>query len=168
MTLGLDCNGALYPQSQIEDYRLRGRELENYNVLDFFVDTYEEDIHTSKCDINEESDAGVIELRGRPSQPQAMYSKEHPRRTWRQRVIRGNHHRTLPNVVGRWSPRRDPSHPQYPYYCKSMLMLLKLWRRVEDLKRKQQTWTEAFEEFADSAPARLKRIMSGSNTSYCC
>jgi hypothetical protein len=42
-----------------------------------------------------------------------------------------------------------------------MLMLLKPWRFVDDLKNANETWMQAFERFADAAPARIKRIMSG-------
>ena len=140
---------------------MRGQSLENYNVLDYFVETYEEDIHTSKRHGSADSDATAIELRGRPSQPRVTYSQTHPRHDRKQRVIRADNHRTLPNIVGRWFPRRDPALPQYPYYCASMLMLLKPWRTIQDLRGVDQTWTEAFEDFVETAPARIKRIISG-------
>ena len=42
-----------------------------------------------------------------------------------------------------------------------MLMLLKPWRTVEDLRGPEQSWIEAFENFAETAPARIQRIISG-------
>ena len=63
-TLALDCKGVLYPQSQTEDYRLRGVELENYNVLDFFVDTYEEATRTRNNKPGRDAEHDAVELRG--------------------------------------------------------------------------------------------------------
>ena len=49
---------------------------------------------------------------------------------------------------------------QYEYYCASMLMLLKPWRSIDDLKSQHHTWQAAFEDFINNAPACLKRIIS--------
>ena len=135
-------------------------------MLDYFVETYEADM--TKNDMEEWSLTGTntVELRGRPSQPRVHYLNSHPRQARKVRVIRGDHHRTLPNIVGRWFPRRDPTSDQYPYYCASMLMLLKPWRSLRDLRRPDETWTQALERFYDAAPARSKRIISGMETIY--
>jgi hypothetical protein len=42
-TLSVNADGRLYGQSQVEDYVGRGKELENFNVLDYFIETYEID-----------------------------------------------------------------------------------------------------------------------------
>jgi hypothetical protein len=39
-------------------------------------------------------------------------------------------------------------------------MLLKPWRRLEDLKLESQTWTEAFESFLDTSSTYMKRMVS--------
>ena len=44
MMLGVNSEGALCAQSQVEDYICRGDALEQYNLLDYFVDTYEDDL----------------------------------------------------------------------------------------------------------------------------
>ncbi|KAJ3912168.1 hypothetical protein F5877DRAFT_85107 [Lentinula edodes] len=45
ISLELDSDGKIYSKSQVTDYRCHGTGLEKYHVLDFFVDTWENDIH---------------------------------------------------------------------------------------------------------------------------
>ncbi|KAM6499892.1 hypothetical protein JOM56_005400, partial [Amanita muscaria] len=67
----------------------------------------------------------------------------------------------LPNIVGRYFPRRDDP-TIYPFYCACMLILLKPWRDLrEDLKESTQTWPEAFQLFMLTAPDRIRYILSG-------
>ena len=76
-------------------------------------------------------------------------------------VIRGPGHNNLPNFIGQYFPPRDDPD-QYPFYCASMLMLLRPWRNIEmDLKKATQSWEAAFEEFLETAPANTKDILSG-------
>lgn len=42
--LDLNSTGQLFAKSQVTDYMCREDGLTNYNMLNFFVDTYEEDI----------------------------------------------------------------------------------------------------------------------------
>ena len=44
MYIGLGSEGDLHIQSQVEDYILQGHGLEAWNVLDFFIGTYEEEV----------------------------------------------------------------------------------------------------------------------------
>ena len=159
-TLAVDSGGVLYAQSQTDDYRFRGHELEAFNVLEFFVDTYEDNLCKTAGD-HSNSRPNHTELRGRPAHARVLYLPSHPQHKKKQRVIRPDHHRHLPNIVGRWFPKRDPTLPQYPYYCASMLMLLKPWRSLDDLKLPGQSWVQAFEIFYERAPAAFKRIISG-------
>ena len=52
VTLELDDNGHIFVRSQAMDYQLRGTEIEHMNLMEFFVDTYEEDVK-SKDNKNE-------------------------------------------------------------------------------------------------------------------
>ena len=168
-TLRLDGDGVIYADSQVQDYCLRGAELENYNVLDYFVDTYEEDRKKINVDRQSVGDNRAIELRGRPSQPRSEYGPSHPRYARKVRVVRADSHRTLPNIVGRWFPKRDPALSQHSYYCASMLILLKPWRSLRDLKAPGESWTQAFDNFSKGASARTTRIMSGTpHVTYIC
>ncbi|KIL56470.1 hypothetical protein M378DRAFT_47378, partial [Amanita muscaria Koide BX008] len=67
----------------------------------------------------------------------------------------------LPNIVGRYFPRRDDPLI-YPFYCACMLMLLKPWRDLHtDLKPPSQSWIDCFHLFLEAAPERVKYILSG-------
>ena len=159
-TVAVDSRGVLYAQSQTDDYRYRGTELEAYNVLEFFVDMYEDNLPKVSGE-RRDSRPHHTKLRGRPAHARVPYLPSHPQHQKKQRVVRPHHHRILPNIVGRWFPKRDPTLPQHAYYCASMLMLLKPWRSLDDLKPHGQTWVQAFDDFYEQAPAAFKRVMSG-------
>lgn len=92
MTLELDHSGRLYTQNQVTDYVLRGDALENYSVLDFFMDTYE-----STMDEVEEkrvSAPGVQHVRGRPRHERVRYQTAHPKSGQKVRIIRREGHNT--------------------------------------------------------------------------
>lgn len=148
------------------DYQLRGEALGVKNVIDFFVDSYEEPVNKYKKsqrneDDNADSDAHRRPRGSRRLHERVKYLAEHPSYNTMHRVVRPAGHNTLPNFIGRYFPRRDDPDIQ-PFYCASMLALLKPWRHLEtDLKKPTETWTEAFEVFMSTAPKRVKDILSG-------
>ena len=148
----------------MNDYCARGSELDGYNVLEFFVNTYEEEISTSVESM--EIDESVEEMnvgrstrrKGRPRHDRVSYQSNHPKYGHLQRVIRANGHNNLPNFIGQYFPRRNEPET-YDFYCASMLMLLKPWRVLErDLKSCDQTWADAFDGFVESSEAKSRRI----------
>ena len=152
--------GQLIPKSQVVDYQYRGTELEDYNVLDFFVDTYETEI--TKAD--RERDLSEDDARrgpGRPRNPRARYLTMHPKSGTVHRVTRSQGHCNLPNFLGRWFPRND-DETIYNFYCACMLTLLKPWRDLAtDLKSSSESWAAAFETFRTSATPRVRHALSG-------
>ena len=147
-------------KSQVVDYQYRGVELENYSVLDFFVDMYETDI--TKADRQAELfDEDAPHGPGRPRNPRVRYLTSHPKSGSVHRVIRSPGHRNLPNFLGRWFPRND-NETIHDFYCACMLVLLKPWRDLTvDLKKPTESWTVAFEAFYTSAAPKARRAMSG-------
>lgn len=147
-------------KSQVVDYQHRGVELEDYSVLDFFMDTYETEV--TKADreaesFNEDARRGP----GRPRNTRVRYLTGHPKSATVHRVIRSPGHRNLPNFLGRWFPRNDDEEI-FDFYCACMLTLLKPWRNLEnDLKHPTESWATAFETFCHSAAPRAKRALSG-------
>ena len=140
----------------------RGIDLEDYNVIDFFVNTYE--VPLKKEDIQSETQShnnrGYQKF-GRPCHTRVPYLRSHVKSQTRQRVIRGSGHNNLPNFIGRYFPPRDDPN-QFPFYCASMLMLLKPWRKIEtDLKQPTQNWEAALAKFLETAPANINDILSG-------
>ena len=147
-------------KSQVVDYQHRGTELENCNVLDFFVDSYEADI--TKADhqaelFEEDAPRGP----GRPRNPRVRYLTSHPKSGSVHRIIRSPGHRNLPNFLGRWFPRND-DEAIHDFYCACMLALFKPWRELtSDLKQPTESWAVAFGAFYASATLKVRRALSG-------
>jgi hypothetical protein len=158
----------------VTDYRLRGDALDHYNIIEFFIDSYESKISSDtryktsnttrshQNDNDELSDLSRVPRRpGRPCHERVPYLSDHPKSKIAHRILRGKPHCTLPNFIGQYFPRRDDPD-QYDFYCASMLMLLKPWRSIErDLKLPSQTWASAFETFLSTASQRNQHIVSG-------
>ena len=160
ITLDLSSSGRVIVKSQVVSYRLRGSELQHYNLVDFFMDTYETEI--TKSD-REQDLSGEDNHRGsgRPRNKCVRYLSDHPKAGSVHRIIRSHGHRNLPNFIGRWFPRNDDPE-LFDYYAASMLLLLKPWRDLRtDLKFPNETWTHAFETFRATAPDRALRMLSG-------
>ena len=159
ITLELSNSGRLTVKSQVIDYQHRGAELEDYNILDFFVETYETEI--TRADRKADSFEDDYRGRGRPRNTRVQYLVGHPKSGSVHRVIRSSGHRNLPNFVGKWFPRNDDEQ-FHDFYCASMLTLLKPWRNLEtDLKAPTESWVAAFDTFRASATPRVKRALSG-------
>lgn len=159
VTIVVDDNSQLAIQCQVTDYRLRGEELSNYNVIRFFSDTYEESMRRTN---RRHAAATAQSVRGRPANQRVAYLAPHPQSSTVCRVIRSPHHNTLPNFVGKYFPRRDDPDPAVrAFYSASMLLLLKPWRHVRDLKTSNETWEEALERFLRTeASDDTRRILS--------
>jgi len=128
--------------------------LENWNVLDFLVETYEEDMGRR---------ASVPSRWGRHRNERFPYQEGHWKTSKKTRVKRADGHRNLPNIIGQWFPRRDDEN-SYGYYCACMLLLLKPWRDVKtDLKLNNQSWDEAFHQFVANHTKRekIEFVLSG-------
>lgn len=165
--LDLNSTGQLFAKSQVTDYMCREDGLTNYNMLNFFVDTYEEDIphYTRHSDGSSNSknsdDDRATAPRGWPCHDRFPYLSMHPKAKQKQRVKRYWGHRNLSNFVGWYFPQRD--NPEiYLFYCVCMLVLLKPWHNLQhDLKSPEQTWPAAFEQFLGHANEWIKFILSG-------
>jgi hypothetical protein len=140
--------GQIFAKSQVADYIHRGTALEDYNILEFFVNTYDKIIKKSET-----------LARGAPNYVPYMSNYHKNKQCFR--VIRRAGHRNLPNFVGRFFPHNDdPS--TYEFYCASMLTLLKPWRHLDaDLKPTDATWNQIFQSFLTSASDVVLHIISG-------
>ena len=150
----------MFAKSQATDYQHRGTELEDYNLVDFFTETYETEI--TKADREAElASEDAYRGPGRPRNTRVRYLATHPKSASVHRVLRSPKHRNLPNFLGRWFPRNDDPDT-YDFYCACMLVLLKPWRDLAtDLKSQEEAWTSAFEAFRVSASPKVRRILSG-------
>ena len=161
ITLDVSSSGRMFAKSQVADYQHRGTELQDYNLVDFFTDTYEAEITTADRQAELVVSEDVHRGPGRPRNPRVRYLTTHPKSASVHRVIRSPRHRNLPNFLGKWFPRNDDPEI-YEFYCACMLVLLKPWRDLTaDLKSHTETWTSAFKEFRTSASLKVQRMLSG-------
>ncbi|KAF8529413.1 hypothetical protein JB92DRAFT_2633518, partial [Gautieria morchelliformis] len=73
----------------------------------------------------------------------------------------------LPNIIGRYFPRRDDAEVE-DFYCASMLALLKPWRSLHSLKSNLITWWQAFDTFHEAALERMRDIIANIQYNYDC
>jgi hypothetical protein len=170
--VGLD--GKLQVQNDVNDYQLRGVELENYSYLDFRIQTYETkrtSRNHAERDDDDERDEEHVDLpqthRGRPANLRSNYLEDHPKHETHCRVVRCKGHNTLPSIVGPFFPRRD-NPEQRQYYCASMLALLSPWRQLDELKAEESTWEELFKEFVAGASQETINVLEGIQYHYDC
>ena len=162
-------------KSQVEDYAHRGLGLSPFSVLHFTVNTYEDYISIEQqmddiegpdmeadevIDFHEETERLRSSRRGRRKNDRWRYLASHSRSRSVQRVVRSVRHNTLPSIVGPFFPRSDDEQT-YSFYCACMLMLLKPWRKLRDLKNDEQTWEDAFSEMKTNASQFTLRVLSG-------
>jgi len=72
--------------------------------------------------------------------------------------IRRPSKKIVPVPVGLSIPRRDKKD-SYARYCRLMLIFFKPWREALDLKSKEQSWEDAYNDFLSSCPLRFKKII---------
>ena len=162
MTIEFNNQGQLYARSQVTDYRLWGKEHRGLNVMEFFRDTYEEEVKKTVPATNNQDEDGndVYRKPGRPQHKRTQYMEGHPKKGRIQHVTQGKPHRTLPYFVGLPLPRRD-DEKTHEKYCATMLMLLKPWRDIQiDLKGNSETWKEALEDFVSQEGKQMVRKLS--------
>ena len=160
VTLDVSSSGRVFAKSQVTDYQHCGTELQSFNLVDFFTETYETEI--TKADREAElAREDAYRGPGHPRNARVQYLTTHPKSASVHRVIRSPRHRNLPNFLGRWFPRNN--NPDiYNFYCACMLVLLKPWCDLTtDLKLQAETWTLAFETFRISTPLKVQRVLSG-------
>ena len=190
VTLEITPTRGVYARDQVEDYCGRGETLEGYSFLFFTINTYEEESRPQENStgaqtgdtLQEESlnDDGVEDTnfeehaamrrrrsRGRPRNERVPYKRSHPRYSKAVRIVRSQGHNVLPSIVGRYFARSDDPSTR-PFYCASMLALLKPWRRLLDLKNEGETWEEAFTSFLETSPRRIHDIIDGIQYYYSC
>ena len=159
VTLDVSSSGQMFAKSQVTDYRCRGTELQDYNVVEFFTDTYEVEITKADREAELISD-DTYRGPGRPRNTRVCYLTTHPKSGTVHQIIRSPGHRNLPNFLGRWFPRSDDPET-YEFYCACMLVLLKPWRDLATLKPETESWASSFEEFRSSASSKVLRALSG-------
>jgi hypothetical protein len=131
--------------------------LEQLNVLQFFTDTYE----TTEKRTEDGSNPNPNSRRGRPRHMRSYYIPSHPKHETHVRIVRENGHNTLPDFIGRSLPHRMDNGENNNYYFACMLMLLKPWRVITDLKSVNRNWEQAWDEFIGNASPQIRSVVDG-------
>ncbi|KAK7016117.1 hypothetical protein R3P38DRAFT_2786484 [Favolaschia claudopus] len=85
VTLGVDSTGQLFAKCQVTDYLARGDELSGYNLVDFFVDTYEVEFSqkdrlsgdaSATTESEDHSETPIGDEKRRPGRPKGVRSRQ--------------------------------------------------------------------------------------------
>ena len=130
--------GRLHIKDQIGDYMDRGEALKDWLYLDFFLGTY--DTPTLK---------DRTSLHGRLSNIHVPYvdGSDHPGRC---RVVKSDDHETMSYFAGQWFPKED-LNKENGLFEASMLVLLKQWRTLKDIRGDHNMFCEAYNHFLSTA-----------------
>ena len=155
-------DGTIELKDQLRDYRFRGEELTYMNFLEFMLETYEdskdrkdEDVGSSGIPVD---DAPRSRGPGRPPSARIPYQDEAGKGK-RCRIKRLQEHETLPRIVGKWFCRSD-NELERDLFRGSMLMLLKPWRKLTEMKTTTETFEEAYNAFISQASEKSRRVVA--------
>jgi hypothetical protein len=159
-----DNKGYLYATSQVEDYMLRGTAFEDMNFMDFTVETYEIQ-RTRRDNITMDEQEAVTSALGRKKNVRSLYCEGHRRFETHERVQRSKNHNYMPNIIGRWFPRRDVLGDE-DFYFASLLVFLRPWRDLGQLRAAHRTWKEEGLHFLDSTTTEQRDVIAGMQYYY--
>ncbi len=154
------------------DYRLRGTALEDYNLVQFFTETYERAKGDARSRREGLGDDGEEDLdqdiehedgsaqRGRSRNTRVDYSPDHPKSDSVVRVVRSKGHNTLPDFIGYHTLPRQSDLDSAELYSAAMLMLFKPWRKLEDLRAGHSSWKAAFDVLFQSTDQTIRNMLS--------
>ena len=146
--------------SQVEDYRLRGKELNDLSVWEF-VSTVDK-IPKSTAQVETDFDDKLGDSEDEDNVTTAGLYELHPEhRDYMKKIQRVHvHHRKdfIPVPIGPSLPRRDRPE-MYAKYARLMLILFKPWRTEADLHGSVNDWAESFDEFVKSSSLETRKIL---------
>ena len=155
-------DGTIELKDQLRDYKFRGEELTSMSFLEFMLETYED----SKDHKEDESVIGTLDTENapRPRGPGRPLSTRIPYQDGagkgkRCRIKRSQGHETLPKFAGKWFCRSDNDHER-DLFRGSMLLLLKPWRDLHELKGATETFENAFDRFISQADEKARRVVA--------
>ena len=130
-------------KDQLRDYQYRGHELSCMNFYKFIMDTYEETVENKDPHI-------PLSSAGRPRNARIPYLAE-ANKANKCRVRRAPGHEMLPRFLGCWYPRNNDPTGNNKLYGASILLLLKSWRNLTDLKKEGESFEQSLAGFLRSA-----------------
>ena len=150
-------SGVITLKDQLHEYMYRGSEMSGMSLLTFMIDTYEEKSDSKQAGDGAGTNQAVCEdenqrMYGRPPNRRVHY-REGFAKSGRCRVYRTAGHETLAQFFGGWFPRNDKPRDK-ELCCASVLVLLKPWTDLSQLKTESETFEEAFNFFVNNASKR--------------
>ncbi|RDB17027.1 hypothetical protein Hypma_002027 [Hypsizygus marmoreus] len=124
-----------------------GAALEEYNVLDFFLNTYDGPALVT-------AESPLTTSHRRPASQHIPYLPD-SERDHQCRVMHGTGHEMMLQFIGRWFPRNDKPETS-EFYSASMLMLLKPWWQLVDLIGNEQSFCQSRAVHLDNDPEAVK------------
>jgi hypothetical protein len=98
------------------------------------------------------------------SNPRTGYLEGHRKHTTHERISRSEDHTYMPNVIG-WFPRRDVVEDE-DFYFASVLVFLRPWRNIQQLKGENKTWKEEGLSFLETATTGQRDVIAGMQYYY--
>ena len=146
-------------RDQLRDYQFRGEDLAGLNFYRFMLDTYEAKIkgaETTSSSLNTDDDD--TKKPGWRRNLRSCYLPEaNKQKKWR--VYRTSGHETLPRFIGRWFPTANDPNSDNELYSASILLLLKPWRMLSDLKHPDEAFGGALTHFLTTATSKEKDMI---------
>jgi hypothetical protein len=107
----------------------------------------------------------VTSALGRKKNVRSLYCEGHRRFETHERVQRSKNHNYMPNIIGRWFPRRDVLGDE-DFYFASLLVFLRPWRDLGQLRAAHRTWKEEGLHFLDSTTTEQRDVIAGMQYYY--
>ncbi|KAJ4465138.1 hypothetical protein C8R41DRAFT_744769, partial [Lentinula lateritia] len=139
------------------DYTHRPVQHVNYNLYNWVCSFYKVAKRKSKDEVLSDHETGLKSSKSVKSTKGLPFLVGHPLVETHVISTRRNSSMTVPNFIGAL-PR--PNKDDREYYCCTMLTLFCPWRTGEDLKKKDQSWHEAFEayDFCEQSQLYMKNM----------
>ncbi|KAJ4463368.1 hypothetical protein C8J55DRAFT_410515, partial [Lentinula edodes] len=141
------------------DYTHRPSQHAEINLYNWICLFYK--VAKRKNKIEDESD--LRPMRSTDSRKKLPFLADHPLFDTHAIATRRDSSMTVPNFIGTL-PRPDKDDREY--YCCTMLTLFCPWRSGEDLKKRDQSWHDAFEEYTFCNQSQL--VMKNMNICFEC
>jgi hypothetical protein len=137
ITSSLDTRKMIQPSSVDSDTDSFIDDSEDHDALNSDVESDELDV-MSNVTVDEVDESPKKDKKTR----YYHFLSDHPQHETHHVTSNPKHLNKVPNFLGGSLPRRDRGDREY--YCATMLVLFKPWRKLEDLKDKDRSWDETF------------------------
>jgi len=152
-------------KDQQHDYQYQRHKLSGMNFYEFIMDTYEEVVQDN--DIRTEDIHTPQSTFSQPRKTRTPYLAE-ANKAHKCRVQRTPGHKMMPRFIGHWYPRNNNPTGHNKLHGASILLLLKFWQNLTDLKRQGESFKQSLVEFLNSASEPQKDMVKNIQYYHTC